>query len=293
MNDYIDGSLTLEEITLVEAHLDSCHGCAAEYEFMKNMIVELSSIDEIAIPDTLHHDIMKRIHQETPVKHPYRWIKPITSIVAAAFLLFVVFSVISGNDILQLNKTNEDTIMATDNSADGATGTHSPFEVATKADRDQEERFSDEVTSSDAASDMAQAPMMDTEVSESTMITTEDAAPMPVPDGTTETDEGDTITVDDVGTTDATAEEPSDANDAIMVGGVNPPVSEEKSDNALSVEYGDDSLDEHVVYSEELETFDDTKSQSVLDIVIYILIGFGVVLIGIIIYRLFFHNKST
>lgn len=136
IHDYIDGLLDEADQVDFEQHLEQCDSCADEYHFMKQMVASLSEIEVIEMPESLHEDIMTSIEAvKTEQKAPrfIRIMRPVTSVVAAAFLLFVVFSVLTTFNVLDerldMNK------QAPAEMADDVS-THSLLETAGRGDLD-------------------------------------------------------------------------------------------------------------------------------------------------------------
>ena len=54
IDDYLDGSLSAEEVLAVRDHLDACSPCAGEYGFSEGLVTELKSkLRTIGCPDRL------------------------------------------------------------------------------------------------------------------------------------------------------------------------------------------------------------------------------------------------
>lgn len=137
IHDYLDGQLSESEAAAFENHLSSCDSCAAEYAFMKQMVSSLNDMREEEVPESLHHDIMTRVDELYTEKKAPRVIKimrPITSVVAAAFLLFVVFSVLTTFNVLDTRLGLEKEVS---NEVASDTSTHSLLDTAIKGDMDE------------------------------------------------------------------------------------------------------------------------------------------------------------
>jgi len=177
MNDYIDGQLNKDETELFEKHLQSCEACKSDYEFMNNIIDKLHSIEEVEVPETLHDDIMRKIQHIAPSKARFTWVKPITSFVAAAFLLFVIFSVFTSDNFMNFTKSDDSAMMTASDSAVSESSNHSTNGIMSKLDGDQDNRQNNEVTM-DAPEmfEMMDASSSSDDINYDTTVATSDAA---------------------------------------------------------------------------------------------------------------------
>lgn len=62
LDDYLDRTLSAEDLAAVEAHLETCAECAGEYRFEENLLGEVrSKLQRIEAPDELMSRISARL----------------------------------------------------------------------------------------------------------------------------------------------------------------------------------------------------------------------------------------
>ncbi len=87
-NRFMEDTLSNEELRDLEAHLDGCEACRAEYEGWQVLKSALYSVVEIDVPKTLKSRVMKEIH-ETQIL-PAKPSMDIRRGIAAAVLLLLL-----------------------------------------------------------------------------------------------------------------------------------------------------------------------------------------------------------
>lgn len=120
----VDGTLTDDERTALDAHLAGCPSCAALLEDLKKMHELFSA--EVELPAGLHESIMKRVEGQgrLTVIQPEKPVRrmPVFTMVAAAAVVVVValgggIGTFFGTDGLSLGKGSADTTASADASA--------------------------------------------------------------------------------------------------------------------------------------------------------------------------------
>jgi len=65
LSDYIDNDLETRITLLIDEHLEECSECAMEYGFMKNLILELGSMEELEAPTGFAQKVHERLKTRT------------------------------------------------------------------------------------------------------------------------------------------------------------------------------------------------------------------------------------
>lgn len=109
LSAYIDNECTITQQREINAHLKVCKTCQNELEWLKSIISSTEQLNEIDLPDGFHEDLMNRIHKlenNSSVNKPFKKrIRKTYSIVAAAFLFVVIFSVFGVSQIIKMSNT--------------------------------------------------------------------------------------------------------------------------------------------------------------------------------------------
>jgi hypothetical protein len=106
---YLDGELDARTRAAVEKHLRECKGCGEEFLALKEMILELRSLDNLKAPN----DFIEKVHQKienpslwekvkTPLFFPLRIKIPveITALAATAVLIFFLFNSLQSDRVV-------------------------------------------------------------------------------------------------------------------------------------------------------------------------------------------------
>ncbi|WP_069997533.1 anti-sigma factor family protein [Cellulosilyticum sp. I15G10I2] len=107
LSAYIDHMLTPEEQKELERHLESCQSCQEELKALIEIVESIAALEDVEIPETLHEDIMKSIHEDKEsIKKNVKlktWMKYVASTAAA---LLIVVILLDGSQILQHKKSS-------------------------------------------------------------------------------------------------------------------------------------------------------------------------------------------
>lgn len=249
IQDYIDEQLSEEQVQTMKSHIDTCDACREYYDLMVEMVGSLNALEEVEVPEGLHQSIMDSVQAQMPLvktkgKFNYRrFMKPAMSVVAAAFLLFVVFTVIQPNDMLEDSHSDMTTSEST----------------SSKSFDSVEEKKSESNRSVDEAADME---MMDVAEAD-----TETASMMVMEEPTTE----DAAVEESYGDSDDTmADEGVEMDEVVQSTGSVDTKSDDKADMSTVMESNDADADAHidegtddaVVESEPVNTAEVTLSES-------------------------------
>jgi hypothetical protein len=109
---YVDHECTITQKREIEEHIKDCKSCQVELEWLKSLISKVQELDEVDVPEGFHEDLMHRVHKtkdnSSKILPFKKRIRPAYSIVAAAFLLIVVFSVLGTQQLLRMgNQSTE------------------------------------------------------------------------------------------------------------------------------------------------------------------------------------------
>lgn len=109
---YVDHECTITQKREIEEHIKDCKSCQVELEWLKLLISKVQELDEVDVPEGFHEDLMHRVHKtknnSSKILPFKKRIRPAYSIVAAAFLLIVVFSVFGTQQLLRMgNQSTE------------------------------------------------------------------------------------------------------------------------------------------------------------------------------------------
>ena len=64
---YIDGELSKDESKALETHIDTCGECRETLMLFEQMQTNIDTLDDIVLPETFHHTLMKRIQEENKI----------------------------------------------------------------------------------------------------------------------------------------------------------------------------------------------------------------------------------
>ena len=65
LSEYMDGTLDESSRPRVEDHLSTCKACKEEYEALKAMVHELSSLEPVEAPEDFLRQVHERIGRES------------------------------------------------------------------------------------------------------------------------------------------------------------------------------------------------------------------------------------
>jgi anti-sigma factor RsiW len=80
LSSYLDGEVSLSESREIEAHLESCARCRAQYESLDRMVANLWRLERVAPPPVIGQEVRSQVDQ--PQQHPREMLR---RLLAAAF----------------------------------------------------------------------------------------------------------------------------------------------------------------------------------------------------------------
>jgi hypothetical protein len=108
LSDYIDGNLDPGTAKGIEKHLDECAECSKEFDTMKAMLHDLSSLEKVDAPSDILEKIHERLKSRTisdkirgllSIPDNIRFSIEITGLAATALLVLIIFGLfLTGND---------------------------------------------------------------------------------------------------------------------------------------------------------------------------------------------------
>lgn len=99
---YVDDALTADEKRQLEAHLEHCLSCRETLETLLMMKSVMSEIEDVALPETFHRDLHRRLNKEAvkPKKMMYKWMPYVSGLAAALLIGFVLVEGTSKEEVI-------------------------------------------------------------------------------------------------------------------------------------------------------------------------------------------------
>ncbi len=89
LSEYIDSSLSSEDKSFVEHHLQTCEGCSKELESLRVTVRLLHSVTEVPVPRSFTVTVPEPKRGSAFGPASLRWLRPATAIVAIALVVLL------------------------------------------------------------------------------------------------------------------------------------------------------------------------------------------------------------
>lgn len=101
---YKDQMLSEEKMKKIDKHLDNCKTCMQEYKILKDILSEISSLENKELPNSFHDNLMKKIEKGGIKKEKrkltfVKFTKIVSPLMVASILIAVWYSGIGLNDV--------------------------------------------------------------------------------------------------------------------------------------------------------------------------------------------------
>lgn len=105
LSEYLDGRIEAKEVTILEAHLQDCPGCAAELESLRYTVSMLGALPTVPIPRSFTIPIMAAVPAKAPwwqAWSPFEYLRAATTVCAAMLAIVITLQVMLANQYSSL-----------------------------------------------------------------------------------------------------------------------------------------------------------------------------------------------
>ncbi len=89
LSEYIDSSLSSDDKSFVEHHLQTCEACSTELESLRGTVQLLHRVPEVPVPRSFTVTVPKLKRESAFGPASLRWLRPVTAIVAVALVVLL------------------------------------------------------------------------------------------------------------------------------------------------------------------------------------------------------------
>jgi Putative zinc-finger len=89
LSEYIDNSLSSEDKSFIELHLQTCDDCSKELESLRVTVQLLHRVPEVPVPRSFTVTVPERKRERALAPAGLRWLRPATAIIAVALVVLL------------------------------------------------------------------------------------------------------------------------------------------------------------------------------------------------------------
>jgi hypothetical protein len=89
LSEYIDNSISSEDKSFIELHLQTCDDCSKELESLRVTVQLLHRVPEVPVPRSFTVTVPERKRERALAPAGLRWLRPATAIIAVALVVLL------------------------------------------------------------------------------------------------------------------------------------------------------------------------------------------------------------